>query len=130
MYNIGPKGKIHKICIKTDLPRLQELLFTLAVMYLINYRKYVARKKHAGNNLFAADAQVQNYKSTTLSVRLLARLIGISTQTVHRLKKSCAKLGFMEYKHHAFHLPWVQYQLEGDLVYQGYLYKSRFTNSL
>jgi hypothetical protein len=88
-------GRIHRVNIKQDLPTLTELLFTLALVWLIRFRAYVRRNKSRSYNGVPKHNPLQQFKSTTLSVRYLGRLLGLSPSKVHRLKHRAKSLGFI-----------------------------------
>jgi hypothetical protein len=89
------RSRIHKVDIQNDLPHLKELLFTLAMIWLIRFRKYARRTRLRCRNAISMTGVLQSYDDTTLSVRLIAELLNLSPSKVHRLKTSAKRLGFL-----------------------------------
>lgn len=93
-YNIR-SGKVHKVDLLKQLSDIKELLFAMSVKGLIIYRKFVGRKIRRYEQADETVYKLQDYKPSTLSVRLLAQLLGLSVNMVHRLKHRCMDLGYM-----------------------------------
>lgn len=95
VYN-AEGGKVHKIDLITQLPYLQELLFSMSLKKLIIYRKYVGRKIRRCEQAYKYDYKIQDYKTSTMSVRLIATLLNLSVNKVHRLKMKAIEAGYLE----------------------------------
>lgn len=110
--------KGYHVDIKRELTALQEVLFTVAIKHLIRWRRF---KGVDLGTLKQVNRQLQQYQLTSLAVRLLSKMIGISTNMVHRLKQSCKHLGYLLINNYSrLVLPW-----EYSYLYhhkQGYLF--------
>lgn len=93
-------GKVHKIDLTTQLPNLAELLFSMCLAYIINFRKYVGRKLGRYEQAIIEGYKMQEYKATTLSVRLIAKLLNLSANMVHRLKIAAIDIGYLDRTKH------------------------------
>lgn len=90
MYKV--KGKGYRIDATKELPEIQSVLFAMSVKHIVSYRMYAERSI---SRCKQAAYKIQQFNPTTLSVRLLSSLIGISVNMVHRLKMKCIKLGYL-----------------------------------
>jgi len=90
-------GAVHTIDLEKELAELQNLLFAICIKALIMYRRFAERNIGRCQQT-TDDYKVQIYKITSLSVRLLSTLIGISVSMVHRLKMNCLNIGYLDRK--------------------------------
>lgn len=122
----------YHIDIKNELTALAEVLFMMSVKHIINFRNYVGRES---GRLEQTGYIMQDYTVNTLSVRLLAKLIGITSNMVHRLKTACINIGYLDRKRNSrLVLPYEQSYLYDK--FNGYLFTKdnamyiRLTDSL
>lgn len=98
-YDISKKARSYVLDLENELEDLQAVLFYMAVKRVIGYRRYMEAHNGAYQQIDANGYTLQSYTAQNISVRLLSKLIGISVNMVHRLKKYAGSLQYLDISH-------------------------------